>query len=1122
MTDPESEPPPHSAPPTASTVRAEVRLRELFGETYQLQHAVARGGTGSWFEAFDSRRDQSVLVEILEPGRLEEDEVAAFEAHVARLAKLKHPNIADYHVVERAADGAYVALLENAHGRSLASILEEEGAMPPRRAGRLLLQVIDALSTMHDLKDGEPLVHGRLDPAHVLISSDPETGAERAVVLDAGLGRFLDHERPFGASAHDDLRDLGRLARGVLGADASVAALRFVDRCLAAGEPDAFRDAHQAYHALVGALEPPRIKRIWPLAIPAAASAAVFVAVGLPAFRERSFELHQLPLVSGGSERSALHEPLYFGPDRRWLEVRGTGVRVGATTEVELRTQPSPEGERVAGWSAEYSDTDVMRVVAPALQSFERRDVVLEVDGGRTSLPFELVYIAPEAIEVELGVADLGERGLDGRGLDPRGQSLDVIVRGPARGEVAEVRVGSEDAFVQAAPREGAPGGDELVWVAALDPLELGDGLVTLEAQVVDHAGGMHTAAIELDVVGRPLAFEGARWQGRVTDDRAWLGPLGVPEAQVRLERPATLSWRLEDVDGVLLAEGGAGLETSFDLQFPRLHTFREDEVFEGTLVVLAEESDAVVHAASSPAGRAVERLPFRWDGRSLGLDVSLAAGRSDAGVELPDGGSVATSRNTSLLVLQTDGEQPLWVEPRCAEGPGSAFVIEPRPFALDPERRARTVVLLDLVEEGVYELELAIWRHDGSSAPPEGEPELVHRASVLADRTAPRLVIGGFEGDELVVVGDERPAITVDALADPHAVGGEIEVRWTLEQIEPSSLERIEGSAPGALTPGTPLLLELPTPWTDAGGPAREGRWRLTAHGRDAAGNESEPVELDWSVATRGPELELLGAFEDGRWTQDAETGRFLLSARAVDANGVARVSARIEDVARPERALDVEFVRVPGTSERATVWEAATLLPPAWSGRAVRVTLDARDTRGRAAEPLARELVLGGIARSRPAEVAFRDLDRSSATMRLVRDPSGALGSFYLDERPASCAEVLAFVDATDGWSAPAHWPGDGLPGSATRRAALRARLAERDPDSAATSLEPDEARAFASWVGKRLPRLEELELAAAVGALQDANDGEIRCALALDELLYRLESSAPSALSFGDSGR
>jgi formylglycine-generating enzyme required for sulfatase activity len=85
-------------------------------------------------------------------------------------------------------------------------------------------------------------------------------------------------------------------------------------------------------------------------------------------------------------------------------------------------------------------------------------------------------------------------------------------------------------------------------------------------------------------------------------------------------------------------------------------------------------------------------------------------------------------------------------------------------------------------------------------------------------------------------------------------------------------------------------------------------------------------------------------------------------------------------------------------------------------------------------------------------------------------------AVPDFYLDETEVTVEQYRGFLRASDGYAAVGNWHGAAPP--AERRLELLERLASVDGELPVTGVTLEEARAYATWVGKRLPTLIEWE--------------------------------------------
>src|SRR5688500_14150117 len=141
----------------------------IVADRYRLLDPLGRGGMGVVWAAEDSILQRRVAVKEVEtPGGLSQAERDALEARVMRearaAARLNHPNVVTvYDVVED--EGRTFIVMELVEAPSLADIVSSEGPLEPRRAARIVLDVLAALEAAH----AEGIVHRDVKPANVLI-----------------------------------------------------------------------------------------------------------------------------------------------------------------------------------------------------------------------------------------------------------------------------------------------------------------------------------------------------------------------------------------------------------------------------------------------------------------------------------------------------------------------------------------------------------------------------------------------------------------------------------------------------------------------------------------------------------------------------------------------------------------------------------------------------------------------------------------------------------------------------------------------------------------------------------------------------------------------------------------
>jgi serine/threonine protein kinase len=144
----------------------------LVAGRYRLGRQIGSGAMGIVWQAHDERLHRTVAVKqlLLQPG------LSAAGAEEARrrcmregriAARLSHPNaITVYDVAEH--DGDPWLIMEYLPSKSLATVLSEQGTLPPTETARIGAQVAAALVAAH----AAGIVHRDIKPANVLLGDD--------------------------------------------------------------------------------------------------------------------------------------------------------------------------------------------------------------------------------------------------------------------------------------------------------------------------------------------------------------------------------------------------------------------------------------------------------------------------------------------------------------------------------------------------------------------------------------------------------------------------------------------------------------------------------------------------------------------------------------------------------------------------------------------------------------------------------------------------------------------------------------------------------------------------------------------------------------------------------------
>ena len=178
---------------------------ELLDRKYRVLRKIGSGGFGAVYEAEDEILDTRVAIKVLNTraarskGSLEE-----FKEEARRLTKLRHPNIVDWKAFGETEDGTLFFVMELLNdGEELGDLLERENVLETRRAGRILLQLLDALRTAHHLSETESMLHLDLKPGNVFVLPG-RVGRQTDLVkvIDFGIGQYISRDSAAAQGAH--------------------------------------------------------------------------------------------------------------------------------------------------------------------------------------------------------------------------------------------------------------------------------------------------------------------------------------------------------------------------------------------------------------------------------------------------------------------------------------------------------------------------------------------------------------------------------------------------------------------------------------------------------------------------------------------------------------------------------------------------------------------------------------------------------------------------------------------------------------------------------------------------------------------------------------------------------
>ncbi len=137
-------------------------------DRYVLLDMIGQGGMGRVYLATDSRLNRRVALKILSPERVNNPRaVARFQREARVGAQLQHENLVRIYDFGESS-GRYYLVMEYIEGKTIGTLISEQGPIPPATAVRLVRQVASGLDHAHQ----KGLIHRDVNPYNILVTRD--------------------------------------------------------------------------------------------------------------------------------------------------------------------------------------------------------------------------------------------------------------------------------------------------------------------------------------------------------------------------------------------------------------------------------------------------------------------------------------------------------------------------------------------------------------------------------------------------------------------------------------------------------------------------------------------------------------------------------------------------------------------------------------------------------------------------------------------------------------------------------------------------------------------------------------------------------------------------------------
>lgn len=161
---------------------------------------LGRGAVGITYKAHHLNLDREVALKVLSQESLANDTVVErFRQEARAIARLNHPSIVSVYDFNDEVKFPFI-VMEFVEGKSLRSMLEEQGQLAPKAAVWTALKLTAALAAAHD----QGIVHRDLKPENVLISDKREVK-----LADFGIVRMLNDRKDKSNTHYSDAEVLG-------------------------------------------------------------------------------------------------------------------------------------------------------------------------------------------------------------------------------------------------------------------------------------------------------------------------------------------------------------------------------------------------------------------------------------------------------------------------------------------------------------------------------------------------------------------------------------------------------------------------------------------------------------------------------------------------------------------------------------------------------------------------------------------------------------------------------------------------------------------------------------------------------------------------------------------------
>ncbi len=160
----------------------------IVADRYHILKKLGEGGMGQVYLAEHVKMGRKSALKVMHPGMVKDvDAISRFNREAANASKISHPNVAAVYDFGETADGVIFLAMEFVDGPPLTKIIEQAGALAPKRAAKIVQQTGEALAVAHDMG----IVHRDLKPDNIMVAKTRD-GEDMVKVVDFGIAKASD------------------------------------------------------------------------------------------------------------------------------------------------------------------------------------------------------------------------------------------------------------------------------------------------------------------------------------------------------------------------------------------------------------------------------------------------------------------------------------------------------------------------------------------------------------------------------------------------------------------------------------------------------------------------------------------------------------------------------------------------------------------------------------------------------------------------------------------------------------------------------------------------------------------------------------------------------------------